>query len=251
MKYNLNELDFLIGSLRDVIKTFGNDSKSIEFYKRQVDGLIAIGQIEEKSANMVERVVGMEHTNAVKWDKAFEKLNQFITGIEATMNLSDPEKKSMLFAMVKNGSLSESVRDLINEVYGIKSMEIKDINKGSFGNLRSASRGIPKNPTINVRESIAAKLEQIQGETRRELTLEVRNLGAVCSGDPTYYRDTLKNIVKSLRNNEKTSVLNNLKAGGTYRIGRINTTNDPCNPRKWLEQTVSSDVTSTIDWSKI
>lgn len=36
-KYNIEILSFLIGSFRDITQSFGQNSKSVEFYKRQVN----------------------------------------------------------------------------------------------------------------------------------------------------------------------------------------------------------------------
>ena len=96
-KYNIQTLSFLIGSFRDIVQSFGQNNKSVEFYKRQVYGLANIGQISTNEILFVEELVGMKNTNAVKWDKATEKIEQFIRAINETYNcVNDTTKILML-----------------------------------------------------------------------------------------------------------------------------------------------------------
>ena len=92
VKYDLRTISFLISSFRDIITTFGENSKSVEFYKRQVNQLISIGQVSLNDQKFIEELIGMSNTNSVKWDKANEKLMQFIEIVNETNGYNDFSK---------------------------------------------------------------------------------------------------------------------------------------------------------------
>lgn len=252
-KYNLNELSFLIGSFRDVINTFGENNKSVDFYKRQAIGLANIGQVQVESINLVNRVVGMENTNSVKWDSAKANLEQFILGIENTMNIeTDAEKKITIAMMFKNGTINDRTRKLINEVYGIESIEIKPVaSSGSFGKLPTGAY----DNKILLHGLAASKLSNLQTKlgTTKELHIRVKNTGAICSGDPYYYDDTVDNVIKCLNNKnyKGNKVIEQLHAGGDWTVGYIKDNPDPCRGGVTYNALFSDTKSLGINWARL
>lgn len=253
MKYNLNELSFLIGSFRDVVNTWGQDHKSVAFYKRQVDGLVAINQIDSKSAKLVERIIGMENTDSVKWEQANKKLDMFVYAIESTMNIDDTSKKTMLSILVKNGSITETVRDIVNEVYGITTLREYNTNKSSFGKLQSSKREKNSDITDNPNQVIIDKLLNLKVSHPRgsSLVIKVRNPNAVCSGDVFYYTEPLSDVIIKLKKGETSLVINALaESKNEYEIGEERNNPDPCRGGKIFTSTVDTK-TLGIDWRRL
>lgn len=68
----------------------------------------------------------MQNTDAVKWDKANEKVEQFIKAINATYNINEDLKRVLqLEQFEREGNISNTVKELVYKVYGIDIKGIK------------------------------------------------------------------------------------------------------------------------------
>lgn len=213
MKYNVNTLSFLIASFNDVINSFGQNSKSVEFYKRNVNGLISIGQVSFFDAEIIERIVGMKNTNAVKWESATKNIKEFIDGMNAVDGINDSTSIAMMLDnYVNNRVISDKIRNYILEVYGIQKGSVKE-RKSNFGKF--------SNNTINISENIDNKKDddnknfeqkiKFKGESynyiknklieitntmyNKKLYIRIDNIHAVCSSDVPYYTKTVKELI--------------------------------------------------------
>lgn len=119
-KYNINTISFLIASFIDVINKFGKNNKSVDFYKSQVSKLIAIGQISTQDAKIVEEIVGMQNTSAVKWDIAEHKLNSFINAMNEVIGyVSQEDIMFVAEKLVAQKIITEQIASIIYKLYGI------------------------------------------------------------------------------------------------------------------------------------
>lgn len=248
-KYNLQTLSFLIGSFRDIVQSFGQNSKSVEFYKRQVYGLANIGQVNTVDILFVEDLIGMRNTNAVKWDKATEKIDQFIKAINETYGYSnDTSKIIALEHMERSGEISLTIKEKIYEVYGIDTKDmIKEKNKNSnlnFGEIPS-SKQPEQIENINKMYDIKSSLKKLIDVGRGSL-IKIRNSEAVCMSDPAYYSCELSDLLNTRH------ILRELSKGSSYQIGKRNTCGDPCHPYiVIIEDKNLMKIASQIDWTSV
>lgn len=243
-KYNIETLSFLIGSFRDIVQSFGQNNKSVEFYKRQVYGLANIGQIGTNEILFVEELVGMKNTNAVKWDKATEKIEQFIRAINETYScINDTTKVLVLENLEKSGDISSSVKEKVYEVYGIDTKSIitkkKDSKQLNFGEIPSN-----KQATIKSNSSTDTYLKMLMQDGNNRI--EVRNSTAVCCSDPSFYNCSVADILHTKR------VLREMANGSEYKIGKEVLQGDSCHPIRVIKENKKlMDLASLIDWKTV
>lgn len=248
-KYNLQTLSFLIGSFRDIVKSFGKSSKSVEFYKRQVYGLADIGQVNTVDILFVEELIGMSNTNAVKWDIAIEKIEQFIKAINETYGYAnDASKIIALENMEKSGEISSTIKYMVYDVYNIdtKTM-IKEKNKSNnlkFGEIPSSKKSeqIENNNKMHVTKSSLKKLI----DAGRNSIIKIRNSEAVCMSDPAYYSCELSELLNTRH------ILRELSKGSSYQIGKKDTCGDPCHPYTVIiEDPNLMNMAAEINWKAL
>lgn len=261
-KYNIETLSFLIGSFRDIIQSFGQNSKSVEFYKRQVGQLVNIGQVCQYDADLVEELVGMRNTDAVKWDKATEKIEQFIKSIDSTYSIKDNLKRViMLEQFEREGYISKSVKETVYRVYNIDikgiTNEINNAKTIGFGEIPSNKKQNTKKkeesrksnkPTVSSIEKQLTMLRIVAGSND---IIRVRNTEAVCSADPTYFRCKIIDIEKSLH------ILSELANGCEYEVGcyKKYRYDDPCGRCDYFAEIPNKDkliqIIDSIDWKEV
>lgn len=245
-RYNIQTLSFLIGSFRDIVQSFGQNSKSVEFYKRQVYGLADIGQVKASEILFVEDLIGMRNTNAVKWDKAIEKIEQFIKAINETYDYTnDTSKIIAIERMEKSGEISSAVKDKVYEVYSIDTKNIikkQNKDKGlNFGEIPSNKQMITNSKNNNINEFLNILIND-----NDNYKIKVCNSGAVCSSDPRFYSCELNKLLS------KKYILNELAIGSDYQIGKEETAGDPCHPYKVIkEDRRLMAVARQIDWKEV
>ena len=255
-KYNIETLSFLIGSFRDIIQSFGENNKSVEFYKRQTGQLVNIGQVGRNEADLVEELIGMQNTDAVKWDKANQKLNQFIDAINATYGLQDKFKIVVIVEQLdREGKLILSVKELVYKVYDIDTKDIINKRNGVttlFGKIPSNPKtekinNIVKKDKSTTDENIRLLKELLSHDTFREIQIRIRNSSAVCCGDPTYFKSMLCDILNNI------NLLRELALGSSnYEIGITSSAGDPCHPTTIFN--VKTDlmmISRQIDWKEV
>lgn len=244
--YNIQTLSFLIGSFRDIVQSFGKNSKSAEFYKRQTYGLVNIGQISMNEVIFIEELVGMRNTNAVKWDKAIEKIEQFVIAINKTYDcINDTSRVLMLENLEKNGDISSAVKDKVYEVYGIDTKSIismrKDSKQINFGEIPSNKQDVQKYNLYNTNKYLSKLL--CDGSNN---IIKVRNSSAVCCSDPSFYSCKISELLNTKR------VLSELAKGSDYKIGKEELEGDSCHPISVLKEDMKlMNLASLIDWKKV
>lgn len=124
---NVDQINFLVNSFTELVHNFGENTKTIEYFRNNIDGLVRIGQLHSDEANLIFRIIGMENTNAVKWSITNDKVAQFSNAL-ATI-LKNPiwtanSVNTLINNFRSNGYISQSVADLLKETFGIISTPV-------------------------------------------------------------------------------------------------------------------------------
>ena len=183
MEYNIKTLGFLIGSFNQMVSTFGESSKTVEFFRNQVMGLVDIGQVNLSDASLVFSIIGMTNTNSVKWDKAKNKIKSFMLGMNKLCSISN---KNVQAYVLDELNISDEIKEYIKDIFNLKGID--NTNKGlkeenNFGVLKSVKL------TNNKAKFSGNSLDLwkfILSKATNEHNLRVKNPNAVCSGDPYY-----------------------------------------------------------------
>ena len=157
--YNLNQISFLIGSFNNTIHTFGQNSKSVAFFRQQVNSLINIGQVKESSAEFVYKLIGMENTDSVKWNISDEKVSEFINCMNVLFPLSQSGElnsdviiNQYLFSLKAQGIMTDKTEKYIRDLYGVHLKDSIKINTNThtFGVIDTTN---PKGNKAKVEEA--------------------------------------------------------------------------------------------------
>lgn len=228
-KYNLQTISFLIGSLNSVTTNFGKNSKSIEFFKQQVNALVNIGTVRAVDAEFVYKLVGMENTDAVKWEITTPRINEFIDCMNYLYNMtfrSNTEIMDILIQLKNNNIMTDKTEKYIEELYDVQSNTAKLPTKGKgFGTINT-KLGQDKQDKSNCGINPGSELGRLMGivlditqkyKANGNITpcIRIKNTEAVCSCDPAYHYIELKY-------NSNANLLNILKY--TFKISKDTTT---------------------------
>ena len=247
-RYNIETLSFLVASFKDITASFGSNSKSVEFYKRQVQQLINIGQIRELEANLIEELVGMKNTNAVKWDKANAKIEEFCSAINHTYGIKSETDKVLLLERMKGDNiLSESVKQLVYKVYDIELKDTKTRNTNTgfkFGEINNNINKATKDKNVN-KDKLASLLNYARNKGEQAV-IKVRKSYAVCSSGSVFISCDLCEITK------RQSVMIELAKGAEFTVGVERVTGDACHCRRELVQDAKlMAMIKEINWKDI
>ena len=116
---NVKTLSFLVSTFKQITSTFGQDSKSVEFFRQQVTGLVNIGQVGYTEAQLMFRLLGMVNTNAIKWEQTNKKLEMFITAMNYMIEINSEGRARLLEVLKSKGIVNDAVAQLISDIYGI------------------------------------------------------------------------------------------------------------------------------------
>lgn len=239
-RYNIETLSFLIASFNDVISSFGKNSKSVNFYKRNVAALVAIGQVASCDARMIEQIVGMENTDAVKWESAEKKVSMFITGMNSVIDISDKKAiQTILEACRNTKSISEEIKRYIFEIYDIAPCASVVTKKQRFGQLNINNN--TSESATNEQDDTITKIYKRLCNAKKDVSfngyepcIRVKNIEAVCSGDKSYYYITADCDIETLRTKYNKSI-SLLERGAEAKLGYsdIIPSSNPCiGPRR-------------------
>ena len=238
-KYNLNALSFLIGSLRDIVNNFGANDKSAAFYRSQVNNLINIGQLNDVDARLVEELVDLDHlnhwnSNQVMLDKFTYCINMVLSNacLNGDIIKADADRILSYIDVSEDTQYNRKSVKLARKVLGVpeNKIESKPNWKCStqFGTSKFNQRSIKKDKPVDkpvankdcmlleMRKDLANSL---MGAIRPDMVVEVRNIRAVCSGDATFFRYKLQDVI----NEEKVllGIINRFKDGYPVMVGRV------------------------------
>lgn len=239
-KHNINSISFMIASFKDIVNSFGKKSESVAFFKRQIDGLCSINQLNFDDVDLVYRLLGIVNTAAIKWDIAETKLEQYISAMNTLIRYNDDDIRTYIIANLESqNKISSAIKEIICETFGIS---IKNVSKNTDEN--NITFGQYKKPTVE--NSEVQKLKKLMNTYPYRL-IKIKNSNAVCSSDRSYYECNVEDIPKSK------SVLKELASGQTsYTIGAKKSDGDPCHPRHYIETCEEAmAMAHSINWDTI
>ena len=225
MKHNVQTLSFLIGSFNQMIVTFGENSKTVEFFRTQVNGLVDIGQVSLEDVDLIFSLIGMKNTDSVKWDVAKKKINIFVEVMNKVSSVSD---KNVKLYILNEMNLTDEIKGYVKDIYDLNEQpDIKSKVNNTFGSL---NRNIER--TINNKnEGLWFRLLDIVGDNKRyfatDYYIRVHNKEAVCSCDTMYFYCRLIDLFKEA-SSESDKVLNMIADNNKYDIVIRKPWNDPC-----------------------
>lgn len=121
MEYNIKTLSFLTASFKDIMKNIGENEKGLSFYRRQVKGLVSIGQLNPADADFIERMLDIRNRKIVNFKDVNSNVTEFTVGMNEVADLSDLKAISKIVdSMVSTGVISERTSNFIKEIYNIK-----------------------------------------------------------------------------------------------------------------------------------
>ena len=242
--YNLNNISFLIASFKDIVASFGKNSNSVKFYKRQIEGLCNIGQLDSYDVELVMRLLGMENTDSVKWDITEKKLEQYTATINEVMGYdTDTAKMFIIENLDRQGKITLAVKELVYETLGL---DVKDLQKSleKQSNKNNKQFGSYNNNTVNL-DKDDKQFEKII-KMYSNLIIKVKNLDAVCSSDTRFYKCKIGELTSCRY------IIKQLAKGSTFEIGTEQTTGDPCHPTHYIKSDhQAEECFKKIDWKKI
>lgn len=205
--YNFNTLSFLISSFKNIVYQMGQNSKAVELYKSQVKMMCNIGQVGTAEAEIVEKLVGMSNTNAVKWEQASKNIEEFINAMNilTSVNITDENAVKLIIIQLKqSGNCSNHVNKVLCEIFDLKNSDVK-LNT-DFGNL-GTTHITNENNTMNNKHIVSKqikfsnkladkynKLCKLLNHYYSGMHIRIRNPEAVCSNDPSFYYIAIKNL---------------------------------------------------------
>lgn len=256
-RYNVQQISFLIGSFRQVVQSFGKDSKTVEFFRGQTDGLVSLGQLNAVDANFVYRLLGMESTNAVKWDITDKRLNEFNTCMNYLIQANNSDQLMKIVTILKNKGLLTSVSySYIQEIYGLKDIDSYDLPKQQdvFGRLNTTIKDNIR-PGFGTTFQIGAllKIDRFrESKCMNNIFVEVVSRD-ICGCS---YASTLRyNVTKALQENDARKLADmaeHIVSGDRFEVG-FEMSGDPCRGGKiWVtDEKLTNRFNTEINFEKL
>lgn len=244
MKHNLKTISFMIASFKDIVNTFGMNEKSIAFFKKNIEGLSAISQVNPLDINLIYDVLNINDKN-ISPEKRISFLNEYVKAINKIHTVKNKETIFYIINDLRDANvISEKTKRNVLETLDVdetlyKQNAIKENN--NFGNYSFNKTEIEKYNEI------------IKGN--KNLHIKIKNENAVCSCDKFYYIYKLKDFLDTLTNKyEGNNALTALR-DGDFIIGQEESSpsGDPCRGfiTTFREDTKLKAEFLKINWNKI
>lgn len=216
---NIQQLSFLVGSLNNMIQTFGSKPETYNFFKDQVFGLIDAGQMGRVEANTIFELLDLQNDNSKpNCGRIPEVINDFMAGMNYMLQAQTKEERISCLAYLKTSDkLNSKVEKAIRVSFDLQNVKAINFNaktnNNGFGNLNSINN-LPKNVPDKSWSDFALKYY--------EAYAKVTNLDAVCSGDPSYITVQISNLTNTNISNTA-RFLEMLKRTGKAKLVKIDT----------------------------
>ena len=222
---NIDMLSFLLASFNNVIETFGSNKKSVDFYRGQVENLLAIGQVDNQSVEIINDLINYSYvTDDEKWKIELRKVAFFTSVMDVVLtNAKNADGIEGIILRIENSSETtkeqKKVLGIIRKIFLLKKKipdEIKMTGESHFGTMQFSSNGI-KGGTVKY-------ILRLAGD---KAVVRVKNLDAYCSCDPAYHNYVLN---KDLFNNARAlkDIAKEFKRGAEITVTKEVITGDGC-----------------------
>ena len=177
-----------------MVKTFGKEQKTNDFFLLQMRNLQRIGQVSEKDAEIVTTVIGLK-TTPFNWEKSQKHINDFVNTMDILYGLDEKLKEIKLNTMY----------DLVRSVY-----DLPDITKESKKSHSTLFRNFDK--VTEMSKPTNVDWESFKKSCSSDCLFHVKNPYAVCSTDRSYYDVKVKDL------EQDEHVLKLLSKGASFEI---------------------------------
>ena len=123
---NIDMLSFLLASFNNVIETFGSNKKSVDFYRGQVENLLAIGQVDNQSVEIINDLINYSYvTDDEKWKIELRKVAFFTSVMDVVLtNAKNADAIEGIILRIENSSETtkeqKKVLGIIRKIFIIK-----------------------------------------------------------------------------------------------------------------------------------
>ena len=218
---NIKTLSFLIASFNEVINNFGSNKKSIDFYKNQMQNLVSIGQVDPNSAEIVNDLINFSYIgDSDKWKIEMSKIDFFMTMMDIIIsNANDTETVESIILRAENNNVTQEKRKVLNiirKVFYIKNRVPENYDmqrKSHFGTMKFTEN------TANVQ-----RILKLAGDYDK---VRIKNIRAVCSGDPIWIYLTL-NKDFFVNNKELNNIFKDISNGAEIQVVKKVSVSDGC-----------------------
>lgn len=248
MEHNIQAMSFLIGSFRELVNSFGQNNKTVAYFRSNVQGLINIGQINVNDALLVSKLIGMENTDNVKWEISNVKVNMYIQAVNNILQYGNPNKdviSAILINLKSRGEISDEVENLVRETFDIKGKRFNTPNKENpgFGSLEY--KGNKDNSFTGLEDLGILKQHS-------NMSIRVRNSQAVCSCDPSFYTVKIADIFDKKAKVYPERLFEELIKGSEFSVGMEDIDTASCGHSiVYRKSNKVTEYFKDIDWKKV
>ena len=191
---NIKSLSFLIGSYKEMIKTFGFFSRTDQFFIKQMNALSDISQISYDDVKIIQQVTGIG-TEKTKSERE-KNIDCFVHAMNIMEGSIVNLRPTMLFNMYHNEEINEDMYKIVGQIYDINTninLERKEVNN-TFGIL-------PDTEISNENDTDLDKFMNFCNKYKKFGTdkgIRYKNPNCVCSSDPYYISCSFKRLNENL-----------------------------------------------------
>lgn len=150
-KYNVETIQFLIASFKNIVKEVGKTDSSVRLFKKQAESLCSIKTATEQDVEFVYRLLGMKNTNSLKWEISLNRLDKFVDAMNYMICCKDEYSRCECLEQLMNSEkIDDTVYKYIAELYDIhknsrhKPEDFKNSEYGKFGTVQKISQSAQK-----------------------------------------------------------------------------------------------------------
>lgn len=129
--YSVDVVSSLVCMFKQAVDNYGKSSKTVAKYKEQIEYLTKNDEYIKRlhiqdDLDFVYRLLGMQNTDAIKWETTLSRLNMFIGAMNYMQSCrGSKDKVKCLRVLLKSQKINRTVYDYITELYDLKPIERK------------------------------------------------------------------------------------------------------------------------------
>jgi hypothetical protein len=193
---NVKNLSFLIGSYKEMTKTFGFNTRTDLFFIKQMGALSNISQISGDDVTIIQKITGIG-TGKIRneREKNIESFIHAMNVMEGITSGSNMRPVSLL-NMFYNKEIDEDMYKIIGQIYNINTninLERKEVNN-NFGVLQDSKISSKNDTDLDKFINFCNKYK----EFGMNKGIRYKNPNCICSSDSYYISCSFKRLNESL-----------------------------------------------------
>ena len=193
---NVKNLSFLIGSYKEMTKTFGFNTRTDLFFIKQMGALSNISQISGDDVTIIQKITGMgTGKTRNEREKNIESFIHAMNVMESITSGSNMRPVSLL-NMFYNKEIDEDMYKIIGQIYNINTninLERKEVNN-NFGVLQDSKISSKNDTDLDKFINFCNKYK----EFGMNKGIRYKNPNCICSSDSYYISCSFKRFNESL-----------------------------------------------------